>query len=94
MFKLFRYCTRKGWRRDDCRTVGGGLGAAGTLEESVPVLGTAVAGHGVAVAIKRLRRWLCRKHKVKSEEVVRFPDGRPWRVYGLERLSVRKRSFL
>ena len=27
-------------RRDDRRTVGGGLGAAGTLEEFIPALGT------------------------------------------------------
>ena len=49
---------------------------------------------GGAVALKRLRRWLSRKHKVKSGEVAGFPDGSPWRDYGLEPLSVRKRSFL
>ena len=42
---------------------------------------------------KRLRRWLCRKHKVKSGEFVRFPHERLWQGYGLERLKVRKRSF-
>ena len=34
-----------------------------------------------AHAIKRLRQWLCRKHKVRSGKYVRYPDnqalGRP-----------------
>ena len=41
----------------------------------------------------RLRRWLCRKHKVKSGEDVRFLDERLWQGYESERLQVRKRSF-
>ena len=50
---------------------------------------TAVDAH----ALERLRPWLCRKHKVKSGEYVRFPDVRLWQDYGLERLRVRPRSF-
>ena len=46
-----------------------------------------------AHATKRLRQWLCRKHKVKYGKYVRFPDERLWEDYGLARLSVRKRSF-
>ena len=42
---------------------------------------------------KRLRQWLCRKHKVKYGKYVRFPHERLWQDYGLERLKVRKRSF-
>ena len=46
-----------------------------------------------AHASKRLRRSLCRKHKVKYGKYVRLPDERLWEDYGLERLKVRKRSF-
>ena len=40
-----------------------------------------------AHATKRLRQWLCRKHKVKSEKYVRFSNGRLWDTYGLIRLA-------
>ena len=40
-----------------------------------------------AHAIKRLRQWLCRKHKVRSGKFVRFPDERLWDNYGLTRLA-------
>ena len=46
-----------------------------------------------AHASKRLYQWLCRKHKVKDEKDVRFPDERLWPDYGVARLKVRKRSF-
>ena len=46
-----------------------------------------------AHASKRLRQWLCRKHKVKYGEFAHFPDGRLWQGHGLERLNVWKRSF-
>ena len=46
-----------------------------------------------AHATKRLRQWLCRKHKVESGKYVRFPDEGLWANYGLIRLSVLKRSF-
>ena len=46
-----------------------------------------------AHASKRLRQWLCRRHKVKSGKYVRFPDERLCEDYGLARLKVRKRSF-
>ena len=46
-----------------------------------------------AHASKRLRQWLCRKHKVKSGKYVHFPDERLWEAYGLVRLNVRRRSF-
>ena len=41
----------------------------------------------------RLRRWLCRKHKVRSGNYVRFPDGRLWQEYGLTRLKGRTASL-
>ena len=44
-------------------------------------------------ATRRLRQWLCRKHKVWSGEGVRFPDERLWQAYGLAHLSVRAPSF-
>ena len=40
-----------------------------------------------AHAVKRLRQWLCRKHKVKSGKYVRFPDQRLWNDYGLKHLA-------
>ena len=35
---------------------------------------------------RRLRRWLCAKHKVRSGKYVRFSDDRLWNDYGLTRL--------
>ena len=44
-------------------------------------------------AVRRLRRWLCRKHKVKTGKYVRFPDTRLRDDYGLTRLSPRTRGL-
>ena len=44
-------------------------------------------------AIRRLRRWLCRKHKVRTGKYVRFPDERLWTDLGLTRLVPRTASF-
>ena len=44
-------------------------------------------------AKRRLRRWLCRKHKVRSGGYVRFPDTRLWQEYGLTRLRPRAASL-
>ena len=38
-------------------------------------------------AVRRLRRWLCLKHKVRSGQHVRFPDMRLHDAYGLALLS-------
>ena len=38
-------------------------------------------------AVRRLRQWLCRKHKVRSGGVVRFPDTRLRQHYGLVHLT-------
>ncbi len=46
-----------------------------------------------AHATKRLRQWLCRKHKVRSGQYVRYPDKRLRDDLGLTRLSVRTASF-
>ena len=40
-----------------------------------------------AHATKRLRQWLCRKHKARSGKFVRFPNERLWDNYGLTRLA-------
>ena len=40
-------------------------------------------------ATRRLRQWLCRKHKVRYGEFVRFPHERLWTEYGLTRLATR-----
>ena len=45
-------------------------------------------------AVRRLRRWLCLKHKVKTGKYVRFPDTRLRDEYGLTRLSPRTKGLL
>ena len=44
-------------------------------------------------AVRRLRQWLCRKHKVRTGKYVRFPNERLWNDYGLTRLAPRTTSF-
>ena len=44
-------------------------------------------------ATRRLRQWLSRKHKVGSENFVRFPDKRLWNEYNLTYLAPRTASF-
>ena len=38
---------------------------------------------------RRLRQWLCRKHKVRTGKAVRFPADRLWSDYGLTHLAPR-----
>ena len=42
---------------------------------------------------RRLRRWLCRKHKVRSGKHVRFSDVKLWEDHKLARLGPRTASF-
>ena len=42
---------------------------------------------------RRLRQWLCAKHKVQGQGTSRFPDEYLYRTLGLIRLSERTRSF-
>jgi group II intron reverse transcriptase/maturase len=42
---------------------------------------------------RRLRQWLCAKHKVQGQGTARFPDEHLYQKLGLVRLSVRTRSF-
>ena len=44
-------------------------------------------------ACKRLRQWLCAKHKVRGLGTGRFPDVHLHKVLGLVRLTTRPRSF-
>lgn len=44
-------------------------------------------------ATRRLRQWLCRKHKVRAGRYVHFPDRHLWNEMGLTRLAVRTTSF-
>ena len=44
-------------------------------------------------ATQRLRRWLCRKHKVRTGKYVRFSDERLWNHHGLTRLALRPAHF-
>ncbi len=44
-------------------------------------------------ACRRLRQWLCRKHKVQGRGTSRFPDEYLYQELGLVRLSERTRSF-
>ena len=43
--------------------------------------------------MRRLRQWLCRKHKVRSGKYVLFPDARLYEQYGLTRLASTTTSF-
>jgi RNA-directed DNA polymerase len=44
-------------------------------------------------ACRRLRQWLCAKHKAQGQGTSRFPDEYLYRTLGLVRLSERTRSF-
>ena len=44
-------------------------------------------------AVKRLRQWLCRKHKVRSGGYVRFSDERLRESYGLTCLASKPQGF-
>jgi RNA-directed DNA polymerase len=44
-------------------------------------------------AAKRLRQWLCRKHKVRSGKYVQFPNERLRNDYGLIHLGKKTRGF-
>ncbi len=44
-------------------------------------------------ATRRLRQWLCRKHKVGGGKYVRFPDRYLWQDHGLTRLGPRTTRF-
>ncbi len=44
-------------------------------------------------AARRLRQWLCRKHKVRDGKSARFPYERLWTEYGLKRLASRTASL-
>jgi group II intron reverse transcriptase/maturase len=44
-------------------------------------------------ARERLRRWLRKKHKQPGQGIARFPDAHLYDVLGLQRLSVRTRTF-
>jgi group II intron reverse transcriptase/maturase len=44
-------------------------------------------------AVKRLRQWLCRKHKVRSGKYVRFPNERLRDEFGLTHLGRKTRDF-
>ena len=46
-----------------------------------------------AHACKRLRQWLCRKHKVRSGKHVRFHDTVLYEKYGLVRLAPSTKSL-
>jgi group II intron reverse transcriptase/maturase len=42
---------------------------------------------------RRLRQWLCAKHKVQGQGTARFPDEHLYQKLGVVRLSVRTRTF-
>ena len=44
-------------------------------------------------ATRRLRQWLCRRHKMRTGKAVRFPADGLWLDYGLTRLAPRTASF-
>ena len=46
-----------------------------------------------AHAVRRMRQWLCRKHKVRGGQFVRFLNERLWTDYGLIRLGPKAKSL-
>jgi hypothetical protein len=42
---------------------------------------------------RRLRQWLCKKHKVRGTGMSHFPDDYLYQALGLVRLRVRTRNF-
>ena len=44
-------------------------------------------------AVRRLRRWLCRKHKVKTGGYVRFSNQRLWPGLGLVNLAPKTKDL-
>jgi group II intron reverse transcriptase/maturase len=46
-----------------------------------------------AHASERLRRWLCKKHKLAGRGTARFPDEHLYDVLGLQRLTLRTRNL-
>ncbi len=44
-------------------------------------------------ATRRLRRWLCRKHKVKTGEFMRFSNQRLWHDHGLVHLAPKTKGL-
>ena len=42
---------------------------------------------------RRLRRWLCLKHTVRTGEFLRFPNERLWTDHGLVRLGQRTKGL-
>ena len=97
--RRFHALVDKVWRRDFLleawvlvRRNGGAAGVDGVSVADVETYGverwvgelSAATGY----AIRRLRRWFCRKHKVRSGGYVRFPDQRLWKHHGLTRLGL------
>jgi RNA-directed DNA polymerase len=46
-----------------------------------------------AHVMERLRRWLCRKHKIPGRGEARFPDEHLYQKLGLKRLSLTTRNL-
>ena len=44
-------------------------------------------------ATKRLRQWLCREYKIRTEKYVRYPDEHLRQAMGLMRLNGRTVSY-
>ena len=44
-------------------------------------------------AARRLRQWLCRKHKVRKGKYARFPNEYLWSEVGLMRLTSQTKSL-
>ena len=42
---------------------------------------------------RRLRQWLCAKHKVQGQGTARFPDAHLYQDLGLARLGPRTRNY-
>ena len=90
----------KVWR-DDVLTVawqavrrnGGAAGVDGETVADIEARGVDRWLGALAHATRRLRQWLCRKHKVRTGKTVRFSNERLRKGYGLTHLVKRTASF-
>ena len=98
-FRFHSLCD-KVWRADvlavawqAVRRNGGAAGVDGETVADVESLGVNQWLGALAHATRRLRQWLCRKHKVRAGKYVRFSQERLRKEYGLIHLGTRTASF-
>ena len=95
--RRFHALADKVWRADFLHEAWVGVrhngGSAGVDGERFPDIEARGVDRWLGELSKRLRQWLCRKHKVRSEKYVRFSNERLWDIYGLIRLAPKTKGL-